>query len=728
VKASRENDGAAGNMPLARVEYGHNPSGNVTTIKQLEAVTGYLSKDQIDRIRSAFELAEQAHHGIRRKSGKPYITHPLAVAGILAGMRMDCCTVMAALLHDTIEDTAVTKAQLAKAFGEDVADLVDGVTKLEQVHFCTPQEQAAENFIKMMLAMSRDIRVILIKLADRLHNMRTLKHMVADKRLRIAQETLEVYAPIAHRLGMHAFKEELEALGFAHRWPLREKVIARRLLKARGQQQRTMENVRKTISKQLKHQGMDADVSARLKSPYSIYLKMRFAGKRFANIHDMLGFRVITETVEDCYRTLGVVHNLYPPVRGRFKDYIAIPKRNGYQSLHSGLRGPHDFRLEVQIRTRDMNRIAQSGIAAHWLYKKEGPEQRDTRLWAHDWLSALLEIQKEAGNSVEFLENVKVDLFPNEIYVFTPTGEVRQLPRKATVLDFAYAVHTDLGNHCVAARVDQQITPLRSELQNGQTVEIISVPSGRPKPDWLSFVTTNKARTGIRHFLRNLQHEDAVLMGHRMLDRAMDSVGASLDAVPQKQLDALLKKYRLPRLEALLADIALGNQRALIIAGGLLPKGVKPLPGKLEAFAITGSEGRVLSFARCCYPIPGDKITGYMSAGKGLVIHTHKCHNLPELKKTPERCIGVTWDAEVSGNYVVPLRVDVSNKPGVLAMLASIIAKADSNIEHMEYIDRDTELATLLFQVTVKNRIHLANIIRRVRRNSVVIKAQRALE
>jgi len=715
-------------MPSIRPQSRPSARKPATSVKQLVAIAEYLPEEQLEQLRRAFDLASEAHGGVRRKSGEPYITHPLAVSAILAELRMDCCTLTAALLHDTIEDTDVSKEQISEAFGAEVAELVDGVTKLERVRFRTAQEQAAESFIKMILAMSKDIRVIIIKLADRLHNMRTLQHMQAEKRFRIAKETLEVYAPIAHRLGMHTFKEELEQLGFENRWPLRHKIIQRRLRKARGQQKRAIDSVRKSVSKALKRQGIGAEVIGRLKSPYSIYQKMRYAGKRFANIHDLLGLRIVPESVDDCYRILGAVHNLYPPVRGRFKDYIAIPKRNGYQSLHSGLRGPNDFRLEVQIRTRDMDRIAESGIAAHWMYKSEGAGHHSAQIRARDWLSGLLEIQREAGNSVEFLENVKLDLFPNEIYVFTPKGDVRQLPKKATVLDFAYAVHTDLGNRCVAARVDQQMAPLRSELQNGQTVEIIAVPSGRPKTDWLSFVTTNKARTGIRHFIKNLQHEDAVLMGHRMLDRALDSVGTSFDAVPQEILDALLKEYRLYRLEELLAEIALGNRRALLVAGQLLPKGVKPLPGKLEALSVTGHEGRVLSFARCCHPIPGDDIAGYMSAGKGLVIHTEGCHNMRELKKTPERCIGVAWDAEVSGDFVVPLRVGVTNKPGVLAMLASIIAAADSNIEHVEYVERDTEIATLLFHLSVRDRTHLAHIIRRVRRSVVVLKAQRALE
>lgn len=707
------------------------PANNPTPsgpIPQIQPLLNYLADDQIAEVYRAYRLADEAHEGVVRKSGDAYITHPLAVAGILAELHMDHRTLMAAILHDTIEDTWVTKARLTDDFGNEVAELVDGVTKLDRVEFQSRQEQAAESFIKMILAMSRDIRVILIKLADRLHNMRTLGHMKRDKRRRIALETLEVYAPIAMRLGMHGFKEELEDLGFSQLHPLRHRVISEHLRRVSGSQRATIEHIASTIRQRLAEHGIEAEVQGRLKSPYGIYHKMQQSARRFTDIHDLMGFRLVVDQVDDCYRALGVVHGIYSPISGRFKDYIAVPKSNGYQSIHTGLLGPDAFPVEIQIRTTDMEKIAESGIAAHWLYKTDSDGLKSTQQRARDWLTSLLDIQSQAGNSIEFLENVKVDLFPNEIYVFTPKGNILQLPKKSTVVDFAYSVHTDVGNHCVAARIDHQLAPLHSELESGQTVEIITAASAKPNPDWLEFVVTSKARTGVRHFLKNLEYEDSVLLGHRMLDRALDSLGSYLDTVPQKSLDNLLKEYRLERLEDLLADIAMGNRMAMLVARKLLPAGNEQTQRRPEALTIKGTEGRVVTFSRCCHPIPGDPIMGFLSAGRGIVIHTTSCHNVPELKKSPERCLEVLWDREVEGGYLVPLRVRVHNKPGVLATVAAIIAEADSNIELVEYIERDPEYATLRFALIVRGRVHLARIMRRVRRDSTVLKVQRHSE
>lgn len=689
----------------------------------------YLDDDQKAEVYRAYRLADAAHEGVVRKSGDPYITHPLAVAGILADLRMDHRTLMAAILHDTIEDTWVTKQRLVDEFGQEVAELVDGVTKLDRVEFGSRQEQAAESFIKMILAMSRDIRVILIKLADRLHNMRTLGHMKREKRRRIALETLEVYAPIAMRLGMHSFKEELEDLGFSQLHPLRHRVISEHLRQVSGSQRATIDHIASTIHERLAEAGISAEVLGRLKSPFGVYHKMHSSARRFQEIHDLMGFRLVVDQVDDCYRALGIVHGIYSPISGRFKDYIAVPKSNGYQSIHTGLLGPDAFPVEIQIRTRDMEKIAESGIAAHWLYKTDSDGLKSTQQRARDWLTSLLDIQSQAGNSIEFLENVKVDLFPNEIYVFTPKGNILQLPKKSTVVDFAYSVHTDVGNHCVAARIDHQLAPLHSELQSGQTIEIITAASARPNPDWLEFVVTSKARTGVRHFLKNLEYEDSVLLGHRMLDRALDSLGTYLDTIPQQRIDALLAEYKLERLEQLLADIAMGNRMAMIVAGKLLPTNNQEQTKRTpEALTIKGTEGRVVTFSKCCHPIPGDDIMGFLSAGRGIVVHTLSCHNLPELKKSPERCLAVGWDREVEGGFLVPLRVRVHNKPGVLATVAAIIAESDSNIELVEYIERDPEYATMRFALIVRDRVHLARIMRRVRRDPTVLKVQRLSE
>ncbi|HEX7112019.1 MAG TPA: bifunctional (p)ppGpp synthetase/guanosine-3',5'-bis(diphosphate) 3'-pyrophosphohydrolase, partial [Mizugakiibacter sp.] len=589
-----------------------------------QRLAGYLSPDQVQRTRRAYEVGARAHAGQLRKSGEPYITHPIAVAGILAELGMDAETIIAAILHDTLEDTALTRAELEAEFGPTVTELVDGVTKLDKVRFSSRQEATAESFRKMLLAMARDLRVILIKLADRLHNMRTLEAQDAEARRRIARETLEIYAPIAQRLGMNRFKAELQDLGFRTLYPDRHRVIAARIRSALGNRREAMGRIETALQARLAAEHIAARVVSRVKSPYSIYTKMRNDHKSFAQVMDVYGFRVVTDSVMHCYQALGAVHALYKPVDGRFKDFIAIPKANGYQSLHTVLFGPFGAPIEIQIRTEDMDTVAERGVAAHWFYKTDSGPANNAQARAREWLTGLADRQAGEGSSLEFIENVKVDLFPDEVYLFTPRGDILALPRNATVLDFAYAVHTDVGSHAVAARVDKRLVPLRTPLVSGQSVEVITAPSAAPNPQWLEAVVTSKARTAIRHYLKRLQHEDAVDFGHRMLDRALDAQGASLDAIPPKVIERYLEEQKFKRLEELLADLALGNRMPDQVAAQLVAAqggahGARRARAK-EKIRISGAERGVLSFANCCHPLPGDDIVGYLSAGKGIVV------------------------------------------------------------------------------------------------------------
>ncbi|BFI97260.1 MAG: bifunctional (p)ppGpp synthetase/guanosine-3',5'-bis(diphosphate) 3'-pyrophosphohydrolase [Rhodanobacter sp.] len=696
-------------------------------VQALKDQLGYLAAPQIQRVLRAFEVGAEAHAGQTRKSGEPYITHPVAVAGILAELGMDAETIIAAILHDTLEDTALSRSALASEFGETVAELVDGVTKLDKMRFGSRQEADAESFRKMLLAMARDLRVILIKLADRLHNMRTLGAKDGPSRRRIARETLEIYAPIAQRLGMNAFKAELQDLGFRALHPDRYRVISERIRAALGNRREAMGKIESALSHRLAAEQLPAHVVGRIKSAWSIYSKMRHEHKSFAQLMDVYGFRVVVDSALDCYKALGVVHGLYKPVDRRFKDFIAIPKANGYQSLHTVLLGPFGAPIEVQIRTAEMNSVAERGVAAHWAYKTDSGPANSAQLRAREWLSSLADSQVNTASSAEFFENVKIDLFPDEVYLFTPRGDILALPRNATALDFAYAVHTDVGDHAVAARVDKKLLPLRTRLESGQLVEIITAPSAVPNPAWLESVVTGKARTAIRQYLKHLQHEDAVDFGHRMLDRALDARGSSLDAIPTEVLDRFLHEARLKRLEELLAEIALGNRMPDLVARHLLAlrdgqsDDVSPGAGMaLEKIRISGAERGVLSFANCCHPLPGDAITGYLSPGKGIVVHREECPNVAELRKSPERCVAIEWDRDVQGDYRAELRIEVINRPGVLATIAAAIAAANSNIENVEYVERDLAAAALLFAIEVKNRKHLAEVIRRVRRAGVV--------
>lgn len=697
----------------------------------LKERVAYLPEAQVARVLRAYEVGAHAHEGQARKSGEPYITHPVAVAGILAELGLDAETIIAAILHDTLEDTALSREALAGEFGEIVADLVDGVTKLDKMRFSSRQEADAESFRKMLLAMARDIRVILIKLADRLHNMRTLGAKDGASRRRIARETLEIYAPIAQRLGMNKFKAELQDLGFRSLYPDRYRVISERIRAALGNRREAMAKIETALSARLAADHLPARVVGRIKSPWSIYSKMRSEHKSFAQLMDVYGFRVVVDSAVSCYMALGAVHALYKPVDRRFKDFIAIPKANGYQSLHTVLLGPFGAPIEVQIRTAEMDSVAERGVAAHWAYKTDSGPANSAQARAREWLSSLADSQANTASSAEFIENVKIDLFPDEVYLFTPRGDILSLPRNATALDFAYAVHTDVGDHAVAARVDKKLLPLRTRLESGQLVEIITAPSAVPNPAWLEFVVTGKARTAIRQYLKHLQHEDAVDFGHRMLDRALDALGTSLDAIPPAVLDRFLEESKLRRLEELLSDIALGNRMPdqvashLAASRGEAASGATALPHASEKIRITGAERGVLSFGNCCHPLPGDEIIGYLSSGKGIVVHRVECPNVVELRKSPERCVAIEWDRDVQGDYRAELRIEVINRPGVLATVAAAIAAADSNIENVEYVERDAAAATLLFTMEVKNRKHLADVIRRVRRTGVVSGAYR---
>ncbi len=702
-------------------------------VRALQAAADYLPEDQRATLIRAWRVGAGAHAGQMRKSGEPYITHPVAAATVLAEQGVDIETLVAAVLHDTIEDTPLTRDEIAADFGVTVAELVEGVTKLDKLQFQDRQEAAAESFRKMMLAMARDLRVILIKLADRLHNMRTLGAQSSEARTRIARETLEIYAPIAQRLGMNLMKAELQDLGFRALHPWRHAVLARRIRTQPVVRREALAKIEAQFAQRLSKEGFQFRLVGRVKSPWSIYTKMRAEGKTFTQMMDMFGFRLVVPSVPECYHALGVVHAVFKPVDGRFRDFIAIPKANGYQSLHTVLFGPYGSPIEVQIRTEEMDLIAERGIAAHWSYK-HGGEASGAQNRAQSWVANLIESQRATGSSLEFLENVKIDLFPDEVYLFTPKGDIMALPRNATTLDFAYGVHTDVGNQAVAARVDKKLVPLRTKLSSGQSVEVITAKSAAPKPQWLEFVVTGKARTAIRHQLKQLEHEDAVQLGHRMLDRALEGMDTSLDRVPSARLEAYLVDHRYPRLEALLADIALGNrmptQVAQVLAHCVPDKsdGVNLAMGVAlhgEKILITGAERGVVTFANCCMPIPGDDVMGYHTTGRGIVVHRMDCANVVEYRKSPERWVSIGWDRQVSGDFRVVLRVEVENRPGVLAQVAAAIAQADSNIDSVEYLDRDKNIAVIRFGIEVSDRTHLADVIRRVRRLVAVHGVQR---
>ncbi len=691
------------------------------------AVASYLGDDDADTVVRAYQLGAKAHAGQKRKTGEDYIFHPVAVAHMLADMGMDRETICAAILHDTIEDTDVTKQQLSDQFGQTVADLVDGVTKLDKVSFDCAEEAAAESFRKMLLAMARDIRVILIKLADRLHNMQSVNIMRPEKRRRIARETLDIYAPIAARLGMDHFKRELQELAFANRYPMRYRIIRDSVDAALGRNQERLQRFEKELTRRLKAEGIECQIEGRAKTPFSIYNKMKTKLESFREVLDVLGFRVVVDTVSECYQALGVVHAMARPRIDRFKDYIAIPKANGYQSLHTVLVEPNGEPTEIQIRTAEMDAVAESGIAAHWAYKVRKDSTDASARRARDWLFRVLDMQTSADGSVDFLEHVKVDLFPDEVYVFTPKGDIREMPRNASVLDFAYSIHTDVGNQAVHAWVGNKLVPLRHRLQSGETIKIITTPAAKPRSSWLEFVVTSKARSAIRHHLKQLASDEAVQMGHLLLDRALSRLGTSLDEISDGTVQSYLASAQMERLEQLLSDIAMGNRMPSMVAGQINDlAGRKGAEGQLETLLITGEEGHVVSYPNCCQPVPGDKITGYLSAGKGLVVHRVSCRNLKEFRKFRDRFIDVDWAAQGLGEFKVDLKIDVMNRPGVLASVASIISATDTNIDNVEQSERDGNTSLLTFTIDVTDRKHLARVIRRVRRGADVIAVTRA--
>ncbi|WP_366658697.1 RelA/SpoT family protein [Methylophaga sp.] len=679
------------------------------------ATSNYLEPRQVDDIRRAYHFADQAHEGQTRRSGERYITHPLAVAHVLAMMHMDYECIMAGLLHDVIEDTALSSDDLAAEFGEEVADLVEGVTKLAKAAFETTKHAQAENLRKMLLAMSRDIRVIIVKLADRLHNMRTLGHLRPEKRRRIAHETLDIYAPIAQRLGMNLMRCELEDLGFHVLYPIRYRVLQDAVRKARGNRKEIVSQITASILNRMEQEGLSADIQGREKNLYSLYKKMVSKQLSFSEVMDVYAFRIIVDDVDACYRMLGVVHNLYKPVQGKFKDYIAIPKANGYQSLHTVLFGPYGVPIEVQIRSRDMDHMAEAGVAAHWLYKTGESSGGDNLAHrkARQWLQGILEMQKGSGDSMEFLENLRIDLFPDEIYVSTPKGEILTLPRGGTAVDFAYAVHTDVGNNCVAARVGRHLVPLSTQLETGESVEIITSPNSHPNPAWLNFVVTAKARTSIRHYLRHLQTEEAILLGRRLLNKHLTAFSTHLDDIPVERFNELVKEFELKQFDDLLEDIGLGNQSALLIAQKLVNEST---PNKEpQALMIAGTEGMVVSFARCCHPIPGDPIHGYVSTGRGIIIHQRSCKNTSHLRVQNEKWLDVTWSPDVDREFPVDIMVHVKNQRGVLATVAAVVSEADSNIDNVVVDERDGGYSDLRLTIEVQSRQHLARVIRRLR-------------
>ncbi len=691
----------------------------------------YLEPEQVAEVYRAYLFGAEAHEGQHRVTGEPYIYHPIAAARILAEMHMDHKSIMAAILHDVIEDTPTAKEQLASNFGEEVAELVDGVSKLSHIQFESKAEAQAENFRKMMLAMTQDIRVILVKLADRLHNMRTLGALRPDKRRRIARETLEIYAPIAQRLGMNTLRLELEELGFFAMYPMRHRILKSALKKARGNRKEIITKIEISIVERLREEGMSGQVFGREKHLYSIYKKMRDKNLSFSEVMDMFAIRIIVDTVDMCYRVLGAIHNLYKPVPGRFKDYVAIPKSNGYQSLHTVLFSPYGVFIEVQIRTDEMHHVADVGIAAHWLYKSGKSGSNSAQVRAREWLRGVLEIQRHAGNSMEFLENVKIDLFPEEVYVFTPMGDIFELPRGSTAVDLAYAVHTDIGNQCVAAKIDRRLVPLRTHLYNGQTVEIITSPGAQPNPAWLDFVVTAKARSNIRHFLKNLKHEESITLGKRLLDKSLTAYGSTLEQIPKKQIVKVLKEFKFKSEDEMLASIGLGNHLPIVVTRAMLGTKEKRTPlwrkskTPSQPLAIRGTEGTVVTLAKCCRPIPGDRILGFVSKGRGIVIHNQDCKNVADFRNHPEKWIDVEWEPTASGDFPVDVRLLVANKRGTLATIASSVAQMDANIENVNMEERDGMYTSLNMTLTVKDRQHLATIMRNLRSLAIIKRINR---
>ena len=691
----------------------------------LRPALSYLAPDEVEIVSQAFEFSRRAHEGQYRRSGDPYISHPLAVAGILAGWHLDAQTLSAALLHDVVEDTPATATEIASRFGKSVELLVEGVSKLDKISFESEQHAQAENFRKMLLAMAQDVRVILIKLADRLHNMHTMAAMPAEKRKRIAGETLEIYAPIANRLGLHKVYQELEDYGFRYYYPTRYRVLAKAVKAARGNRRELVAKIKISIQEKLAQAGIEATITGREKHLYSIYRKMQEKNLAFSEVFDIYGFRIEVSDHPTCYLALGALHSLYKPIPGKFKDYIAIPKANGYQSLHSVLFGPNGTPIEVQIRTADMNRIAESGIASHWLYKTADVALNEVQQRTLRWLQSLLEIHADHGDSPEFLEHVKVDLFPDEVYVFTPKGKIMALPRGATAVDFAFAVHTDVGSHCVAAKINHELMPLRTQLRNGDHVEIITAANSSPNAAWLNFVVTGKARSHIRHFLRNARVEEAAALGERLFNKAVLALNAEAAPPDASLWERLLKENMVASKQDLFADIGLGRKLPLVIAHQLLHiQGEKTgAPAHSHAIIIRGSEGVAVELAQCCHPIPGDPILGFIHKDRGLIIHTHDCPALRSYHTDPDKWLDVEWEAEPGRMFDVAVKVVVGNKRGVLAVVAASISEQGSNIGNVAMEEEDGSPYTVLyFTLQVENRMHLARVMRSLRTLEEVVR------
>ena len=683
----------------------------------IEEASAYLKPQDVAYVRDAIAFGHAAHQGQTRQSGDPYISHPIAVARILTTLRLDVQAIIAALLHDVVEDTDITAEQVAEKFGKPVAELVDGLSKLDRIQFVTREDAEAENFRKMLLAMARDVRVILIKLADRLHNMRTLGSMPHDKSERIARETMEIYAPIANRLGLNDIYHELQDLSFKYLHPNRYAVLSKALKVARGNRREVVGKILDAIRQRLEEFNIRADVTGREKNIYSIYKKMQSKSLAFAEVLDIYGFRVLVDDFASCYKALGALHGLYKPIPGKFKDYIAIPKANGYQSLHTTLFGPFGTPIEIQIRTHEMHRIAAAGVASHWLYKSGHFSINDLHKKTHQWLQELLESLSQSSDSSEFLEHLKVDLFPDEVYVFTPKGKILALPRGATAVDFAYSVHTDIGNHCIAVKVNHELVPLRTELRNGDRVEIITAPHAKPNPAWLGYVATSKARSHIRHFLKTMQSGESAQFGERLLNQALQALGVKPQDMDEAHWDRLLRDTGSKSRQDILADIGLGRRLNMVVARQLARVGeTAPKEAATNAvITIQGTEGMAVQFAKCCRPIPGDQIIGVIKSGQGLVVHTHDCPVLRKGRGGGEQWLDVVWDKNITRPFEVGVKLVVANQRGVLAKVAAAIAEAESNIENVNFTN-EGEYTALHFTLQVNNRLHLANIIRNLRK------------
>ncbi|MCB1936720.1 MAG: bifunctional (p)ppGpp synthetase/guanosine-3',5'-bis(diphosphate) 3'-pyrophosphohydrolase [Nitrosomonas sp.] len=686
-------------------------------------VSRYLKPEDITQLKTAYTFGQGAHSGQFRKSGEPYISHPLAVARILGGLHLDAPTLTAALLHDVVEDTHISKEEISERFGEPVAELVDGVSKLDKIKFQTQEDAQAENFRKMLLAMARDVRVILIKLADRLHNMQTMQAMPPEKQRSISRETLEIYAPIALRLGLNAIYQELQELAFRYSHPLRYRVLVKATKAARGNRREIVGKIEDAITNKLKESELDFQVSGREKHIYSIYNKMVEKQLSFSEVLDIYGFRVVVGDVPSCYVALGALHSLYKPIPGKFKDYIAIPKENGYQSLHSTLLGPFNIPIEIQIRTHEMHRIAENGVASHWLYKSNEIGSSDLHLKTNQWLQSLLETLSDTTDSLEFLEHLKIDLFPGDVYVFTPQGKILTLPRRSTAVDFAYAIHSDIGNCCVAAKINGENAPLRSELKNGDRVEIITAPYAKPNPSWLSYVTTGRARSHIRHFLKTIQYKESVELGERMLNQALHALNINPVLISESQWEKLVRDSGAKSKKVLLADMALGKQLPAVVAKRL----ASPLETQeskqvtSEPITILGTEGLTVQFAKCCHPIPGDGIVGLIKKDHGLVIHVHNCPTISQNIKSAENYLDVAWGKDITRTFEVKLKIIAANRHGVLARIAAAIAKTESNIDDVA-MESEKDYTAMGFILQVKNRHHLALVIRDLRRIKEVAK------